>query len=135
MPKPDFSGTWTFNRLKSSLHIPAPDGTFFVVDHREPSFRLSRTHIVGDQRDTFSIELTTDGREVASERDGLQVPARASWDADTLVFDTRLVRAGEAATNVVRYSLSADRLSFVAEERLRSAPLNSDNVWVMERTS
>jgi hypothetical protein len=133
MTKPDFTGTWSFSRTKSTLQIPAPDSTLMVIDHREPSFRLSRTHILGDERDTFSLDLTTDGQEVAVSRDEVQLIARAQWDEDTLVFETRLIRAGEEATNAVRYTLSTDRRSFVAEERFRSASLNYDNVWTMER--
>lgn len=114
------------------LQIPAPDGTLFVIDHREPLLRISRTHTVGEKRDTFSLDLTTDGQEVSVSRDDVQLDARAYWDGDTLVFDARLVRAGEEATNSVRYTLSTDRLSFVAEERFRSASLNYDNVWIME---
>lgn len=133
MPKPDFTGTWRFNAAKSTLQIPAPDGTLFIIDHREPLLHISRTHTVGEKRDTFSLDLTTDGQEVSVSRDDVQLDARAYWDDDTLVFDTRLVRAGEEATNAVRYTLSTDRLSFVAEERFRSASLNYDNVWIMQR--
>ncbi len=45
----------------------APDSTLFVIDHREPVLRISRTHVVGARGDTFAIVLTTDGREVAVE--------------------------------------------------------------------
>jgi len=132
-PKPDFTGTWTFNAARSVLQIPAPDATIFVVDHREPAFRISRTHVVGETRDTFSLDLTTDGQPVSVERGDLQLRARAYWDGDTLVFDTSLVRAGEEATNVVRYTLAADSNSFVADERFRSRSLNYDNVWLLDR--
>ena len=133
MSKPDFTGSWSFNRAKSTLQIPVPDATVMVIDHREPLFRIARTHTVGEKRDTFSLDLTTDGQEVSFTRDDLQLHARAYWDSETLVFATRLVRAGEEATNAVRYELSSDRLFFVAEERFRSASLNYDNIWIMER--
>lgn len=133
MPKPDFTGTWNFNPVRSVLHIPAPDATIFVVDHREPALHLTRTHVVGELRDTFSLELTTDGQFVSTEREGLRLKARAYWDGDTLVFDTRLVRDGNEATNVVRYTLSDSRETFVAEECFRSGSLNYDNVWWLDR--
>ena len=133
MPRPDFTGTWSFNRTKSTLQIPAPDATLIVLDHREPLLRLSRTHTMGDKKDTFSLDLTTDGQEVSVVRDDLQLVARAHWDADTLVCETRLLRAGTEATNAVRYSLETDRMSFVAVERFRSASLNYDNIWIMDR--
>ena len=135
MPKPDFTGTWTFNRDKSRLQIPAPDATVFVVDHREQELRISRTHVARDRRDTFSIDLTTDGREVSVDRADVRLWCRASWDGDTLVFDTRLVRAGEEATNAVRYTLASDGRTFSAEERFRSGSMNYDNIWVLDKAS
>jgi len=104
-----------------------------VVDHREPALSISRTHFAGDTRDTFSLDLTTDGREVPVVRTDVRLQCRAYWDGEILVFDTRLVRAGDEATNVVRYVLSEDRGTLVAEERFRSASLNYDNLWILDR--
>ena len=135
MPKPDFSGTWTFSPARSTLQIATPDATVFVIEHREPSLHIARTHVKGETRDTFSLDLTTDGKEVVKTSGDLSLAARAYWEHDTLVFETRVVRAGNEGTNVVRYQLAADRMSFVAEERFRSAVMNYDNIWVMERVA
>lgn len=134
-PKPDFSGTWRFNPEKSALQIPAPDATIFVIDHREPMLRITRTHTVGGKSDTFTLDLTTDGKETALDRGDLQLRARVYWDGDVLVFDSQVTRGGQEGTNVVRYTLAPDLGSFVAEERFRSKELNYDNKWVMERAA
>jgi hypothetical protein len=133
MPKPNFTGTWIFNPAISVLQIPAPDSTVFVIDHREPVLRISRTHIVGEKQDTFSLDLTTDGQEVSVDRDDLGLNCRAYWDGDTLVFDSKLTRAGEEATNIVRYTLTNGGKTFRAEERFRSSSLNYDNLWMLDR--
>ncbi|HKQ59834.1 MAG TPA: hypothetical protein VJS92_01040 [Candidatus Polarisedimenticolaceae bacterium] len=135
MARPDFSGTWRFDRERSRLEIPAPDSTLLVIEHREPALRITRTHVAGDKSETFSIDLTTDGREVDLTGGDVRLRGRAYWDLDTLVFDTQLERGGVSGTNVVRYTLAADGASFTAEERFRSAALNYDNVWVMDRQS
>lgn len=62
MAKSDFTGTWKFDHSKSSLQIPSPDSTSFVIEHNEPRFLLKRTHVFGGNSDTFSIDLTTDGK-------------------------------------------------------------------------
>lgn len=135
MPKPDFSGTWKFNPSKSVLQIPAPDSSIFVVEHREPAFRIQRTHVFGQKSDMFALDLTTDGNEVTIERGEVQIYARVYWEGDALVFDTRLVKQGEEAANFVRYKLAETGDSFTAEERFRSKALNYDNIWVMEKES
>ena len=134
MPRPDFSGTWGFNSGRSVLQIPPPDSLVFRVDHREPLIRISRTYTAGGKSDTFALELTTDGEEIALDRDDLRLRARAYWEGDTLVFDSTVVRGGEEGTNLVRYNLAADLGSFVAEERFRSERLSYENRWVLERT-
>ncbi len=133
MPKPDFSGTWTFDRAKSVLQIPPPDTSEFVVTHREPNFRLTRTHVYGETSDTFTLDLVTDGREITFAQGELNAVCRAFWDGDTLIFDSRLLRGNERATNTVRYTLSEDLASIVANEQFRSESLNYDNVWVLVR--
>jgi len=133
MPKPNFSGTWRFNPGKSVLQIMPPDSTLFVIDHREPLLRISRTHVVGGESDTFTLDLTTDGREVTLERGDLRLRARAHWDDATLVFDTKVIRSGEEGANLVRYGLAPNLESLIAEERFRSKTLNYDNTWVLDK--
>src|SRR5262245_42944989 len=133
MAKPDFTGTWKFNRGRSSLQIPAPDSTTFVIEHREPRFHLRRTHVVGRNSDTFSIDLTTDGAELLCRHGDLAIQARLRWEGETLVFDSELVREGMRATNVVRYRLADAGRTFVAEERLRSEQQSHENTWVFDR--
>jgi hypothetical protein len=59
--KPDFTGTWVFNVAQSSLQIQVPDSATFVIEHREPRFRLVRTLVMRGEQDTLSIGFTTDG--------------------------------------------------------------------------
>jgi hypothetical protein len=131
-PKPNFTGTWNVNFQKSVLEIPAPDTTIFVVEHNEPSFRLTRTHVAKGTSDTFSIDLTTDGKEVIRKDGNRTDYSRAYWEGDVLVFATRIVMGDKEATNLVRYAMAKDSQSFTAMERFRSPKLRYDNVWVME---
>ncbi|OFW39627.1 MAG: hypothetical protein A3J29_16475 [Acidobacteria bacterium RIFCSPLOWO2_12_FULL_67_14b] len=133
MAKPDFTGTWRFNPSKSALQIPAPDENTFIVEHHEPNLRLSRTWVSGANRDTFSIDLTTDGVDSVVERGDARIRARAFWEGDVLAFDSTVARGGVEGTNAVRYTMAEDGRSFVARERFRSEPLNYDNVWWMDR--
>ena len=133
MLKPNFTGRWKFNPARSLLQIKAPDATEFVIEHQEPALHISRTHIVGGQRDTFSLALTTDGQEVAVAQDDLQLRCCAYWEGDTLVFDTKVIRADVEGTNLVRYTLLDDGATFQAEERFRSSVLNYDNLWLLDR--
>ena len=135
IPAPDYTGTWKFNPRRSALMIPSPDASLFVIDHREPLFRLMRTHVVRGNRDVFAIELTTDGREVVVERGDLRMRARAFWHDGWLTFDAQLIRAGEEGVNTVQYTLAPDGQAIVAAERFRSASINYHNTWWLDRVA
>ena len=133
MAKPDFTGSWKFNPDKSSLQIPAPESTTFVIDHREPRFHLERTHVFGGNSDTFCIDLITNGEAVVRAHAGFEINASLYWKAETLVFDSKLEREGEQATNIVRYSLSDDGQSFIAIEQFCGKEYSYENTWVFDR--
>jgi hypothetical protein len=133
MAKPDFTGIWQFNPSKSLLQIPAPESTTFFIEHREPCFRLERTHVFDGNSDTFSIELATDGKPVALNHRGLEIRASLNWEGETLLFYSTVERDGVQATNIVRYRLLEDGQVFIAEEQFRSQEMNYENRWVFDK--
>ncbi len=133
MSKPDFTGKWKYNPSKSVLQIPSPESTTLMIEHREPSFQLSRTHVVGGKSDMFSIVLTTDGKEVVRSQGGLRIQARLYWEGETLVLESKLARDEEQGTNVVRYSLADKGETLIGEERFSSNQQSYENRWVCDR--
>jgi len=133
MAKPDFTGTWEFNSSRSALQIPAPESSTFVIKHREPYFYLERTHVSGDNIDTFAIALTTDGKNVVCNHRGMEIIARLYWEGEILVCDSIIDLEGVQITNVVRYGIADEGQTFIAEERLRSVEHNHENKWVFDR--
>jgi hypothetical protein len=133
MERPNFSGVWKFNRMKSSLQIPPPDSTTFMIEHHEPHFHLERTHTFGGSSDFFSIDLMTDGEPVHVTHGDLDIRARMSWDAESLLFHSEIIREGVHGTNIVRYRLEDEGRTFIALERLNFAGQNYENIWVFDR--
>lgn len=133
MTHPNFSGTWKFNSNRSSLQIALPESIGFVIEHREPQFHFERTLVVGGHKDTFAIDLTTDGNTLVTHHEGLEIRATLIWDGDSLLFDSKVERDGVQGTNVVRYTLSEDGHVFTAEEQFRSSDYNYDNLWVFDK--
>jgi hypothetical protein len=131
--KPNFSGIWQFNPQKSKLQIPQPTSSTFRIDHREPQFILSRTHVYDGESDTWGIGLTTDGKEVVRQEKGQTIYCRLYWEGSELVFNSRIVMSGDEAANIVRYQLSPDGQTFTAIERFRAPRLQYDNVWVFDK--
>ncbi len=131
--KPNFTGKWKLNLEKSKLQIPPPTSSMFEIDHREPKFRLTRTHVYGDKSDTITMDLSTDGAEYPQAFGALRARTRLYWEGSTLVLDMKVRIKDDEGTNVARYSLENAGQTFVAAERWRSSKHSHDNTWVFDR--
>lgn len=130
--RPNFTGTWALNLARSRLAIPAPDSTIFVIRHEEPTVRMFRTHARAERLDTVTITLRTDSSEVLWEHRGAKVTSRTWWDGSELVFWSGFARDTVRASQVVRYSLSADRKTFTAVESVDAGAASHVNRWVLD---
>ena len=133
--KPNFSGVWVLNKAKSKLIKELGDLQKGVIsiEHYDSVFKFSRTFTIGGKDDSFSYELTTDGKEVVGEEGDRKLYSRLYWDGDALVYVTRLVAPQGDAINVVHYRLAATGRELRAEEQFRGPKLSYDNVWVLDK--
>lgn len=131
--RPNFSGVWNLDLQKSKLQIPAPDSGVFNIGHKEPSFHLSRTFIKGGENDTWSIDLTTDGKEVVQAGQTEIFRGRLRWEGNDLILDSTISVKDRTATNVVRYHLSDDGQVLTATENFKGPRLKYENTWVFDK--
>lgn len=130
MPGPDLSGRWTFSPGDSALQIRTPDAIEFLIDHREPSFRLERTLVFGGRSDSFAIDLTVGAEHAPLAHGNITLYPSLEWDEQGLVFVTRIVQGAEESLNLVRYHLEANGTVLVADESLSGPTLSYQNRWV-----
>lgn len=131
--KPDFSGTWIFNPAKSGLEMTAPTKSVFVIEHNDPTFRLTRTHTWGETFDTLSFEATIGGEEVYQKLGDYEIWMRLFWMGKELVLDSRIAYQGGEGTNVVHYRLANQGKTLIAAEWYHMPSEQHHNYWVFER--
>jgi nuclear transport factor 2 (NTF2) superfamily protein len=134
-PKPDFSGTWIFNPAKSRLETSVPTKSIFWIEHQDPRFKLTRTHVWDERWDTLSSEATTDGEERYKSTGGFETWTHMYWQGEELVLDMRLAYLGEQGTNVVHYRLADEGRTFIAAEWYHMPREQHQNLWVFDRGS
>ena len=100
MPRTSFTGHWVFNLQRSELQIPPPEFSLFVIEHDEPVFRLTRTHVYAGTPNTISFELTTDGKEYEQDFGELHACSRLSWHDDRLVLEMKVRTKDDEGTNL-----------------------------------
>ncbi len=89
-PKPDFSGTWQLDTLRSRYNakVPAPKSATLIIEHRGSNLRIDLTTLTAKGPQHYAFELAVDGAEVTKTTDGQPYTALARWgDID----GTRLV--------------------------------------------
>ena len=105
--KPDFSGDWNMNQVKSDFGAaPAPDSFTRKIVHAEPSITIDEVQgsPLGTQQ--TSRKMTTDGKAGTFEVSGAQVTATATWEGNTLLVVSAVPGVGISFND--RMSLSAD---------------------------
>ncbi len=136
--KPDFSGDYVLNKEKSKLQVrqfaELEKATVKIV-HKGDSFAFNRVFTSKGKEDPLSYRLTIGDKELASEEDGMKQFSRLYWDADTLVFVTRMLAPRGEATNTVRYTLEDNGRVLRALETFRGPRLSYENVWLFEKSS
>jgi hypothetical protein len=108
--KPNFSGTWVLDPSKSDFGaMPGPSSATDVIDHKEPSVKISvkQTNAMGDM--AFAMDLVDDGQKVSTwQIFGSEAKSTAHWDGDTLVITTDATIQDNAMKIASRYTLSPD---------------------------
>lgn len=132
--KPDFTGTWVLDLARSELQIRAPDSSVFEISHNEPDWRVVRTHVYGGRANELVMELSTDGSPTISKNGRTSTESTLLWDEYSLILRWRESRGGKLrGDGEVRYSLTEDGQTFVAEEKMNSARSTHHNLWVFSR--
>jgi len=128
----DFSGDWILNLNKSKLQANWATGlTYgnFKIDHQEPNFSLWRTFTIKGKEQVMDFKIPTNGQKQKGKHKTIW---SLSWEQDTLVF---VVQRHEMTIDSVRYSLSADKKEFIADERVATPRESYYNRWVFDKKS
>ncbi len=86
--KPDFSGEWVLNMVRSEFGAQAPPKKLSQkIEHKDPALKVTQTEISPlDQAVKFESSYSTDGKEAANNVLGSTVKSTAKWEGDELVI-------------------------------------------------
>jgi hypothetical protein len=130
--KPNFSGNWAINQVKSNFGgVPAPDTFTRKIVHAEPSISIDEEQAspIGVQQ--TSRKMTTDGKESTFNASGADVKATAKWDGNTLVVVSNVEAIGITYND--RMSLSEDGKTLTSVVRLDTPQGAVDVTVVFDR--
>jgi hypothetical protein len=132
--KTNFSGTWKLNTSKSDFGmIPGPDSRTDVIDHKDPSVKVSVTAEGAQGKQQYTVNYTTDGKEAVNSLPGREMKSTLSWQGKSLVVDTKLKIRDNDVTIKSTWTLSDDGKTLTQNAHLGSPMGETDQKLVFEK--
>ena len=134
--KPNFSGTWKLNTVKSDFGMfpPVESGTE-VIKHADPNLKISTTVEKGQGKQQFTLNYTTDGKESVNKMGPGEMKSTVTWAGNVLVIDSKLNfnDADKDMTIKDKWTLSEDGKTKTIDSHLASAMGETDQKLIFEK--
>jgi protein-S-isoprenylcysteine O-methyltransferase Ste14 len=131
----DFTGTWTLNVRRSDFGpFPPPERRTDVIEHRNPSLRITRREVPGGGQERIrEWSCNTERVECTNATSGTELRSVARWDGPVLVIETKTRYQGQDAFVEDRWTLSPDRRVLTISRHAVSPQGTADQTFVLER--
>jgi hypothetical protein len=132
--KTDFSGTWKLNVAKSDFGVlPGPTSRTDVITHKEPSLSDSVTAENAQGKQEYTVNYTTDGKEVVNKIGPREVKSTVKWAGSNLVISSKFVYNDSDVTSEVTWALSPDGKTLTINAHFNSPMGEADQKFVYEK--
>ena len=122
---PNFTGTWTLDAAKSDFGpMPPPESVVMVIDHKEPTVKVTTTQKtqMGDSSNDSSY--TTDGKENVNKMRGpagdQDVKSTTKWNGKTLATSRTIEAQGMSIGIDDSWELSPDGKALTVSRQLKT---------------
>jgi hypothetical protein len=132
--KPNYSGTWKLNVAKSDFGpIPGPDTRTDVIEHNDPTLKVSTSQDGAQGKQEYTLNMTTDGKEAINKPGGLEVKSIGGWEANNLVINVKLKFQDNDVEAKTTWLLSEDGKIMTQNQHLTTAMGELDQKMIFEK--
>jgi hypothetical protein len=132
--KPNYSGTWKLNVAKSDFGpIPGPDTRTDVIEHSDPTLKVSTSQDGAQGKQEYTLNMTTDGKEAINRPGGLEVKSIGGWEANNLVINVKLKFQDNDVEAKTTWLLSEDGKTMTQNQHLTTAMGELDQKMIFEK--
>jgi hypothetical protein len=132
--KPNYSGTWKLNVAKSEFGpIPGPDSRTDVIEHNDPALKVSTKQDGAQGKQEYTLNMTTDGKEMTNTPGGLEVKSTGGWEANNLVMNVKLKLQDNDVALKTTWLLSEDGKILTQNQHIATAMGELDQKMVFEK--
>ena len=132
--KPNYTGTWKLNVAKSDFGpIPGPDTRVDVIEHNDPTLKVSSTQEGPQGKQDVTLNFTTDGKEVTNTPGGLEVKSTGGWEANNLVLNAKLKFQDNDVAIKTTWLLSEDGKTLTQSQHMATPMGEFDQKMIFEK--
>ena len=132
--RPNYSGTWKLNVAKSDFGpIPGPETRIDVIEHSDPALKVSTSQNGPQGKQEYTLNLTTDGKEMTNNPGGLEVKSIGGWEANNLVMNVKLKFQDNDVEAKTTWLLSGDGKTLTQNQHLTTAMGELDQKMIFEK--
>jgi hypothetical protein len=132
---PNYSGTWKLNVEKSDFGpLPPSNSRTDVIAHNEPALKDSVSDDGAQGKQEYTLNMTTDGKEVTNNAGDIEVKNTATWEGSNLVVGTKLSVQGTDVAVKATWLLSPDGKTLTENAHIVAGALGElDQKMVFEK--
>ena len=133
-PKPNFSGTWKLNTLESDFGpLPAPASRTDVIEHNEPSLKVSTDQSGAQGTQSDVAYYATNGRDSMNKIGSVDVKSRVFWQGNALVVESTVYLEDSQANSNSVWTLSNDARTLTQRTHMQIAARDIEQALVFDR--
>ena len=122
---PNFTGTWTLDAAKSDFGpMPPPESVVMVIDHKEPTVKVTTTQKTQMGDSSNDSTYTTDGKENVNKMRGpagdQDVKSTTKWNGKTLATSRTIEAQGMSIGIDDSWELSPDGKALTVSRQLKT---------------
>ena len=122
---PNFTGTWTLDAAKSDFGpMPPPESVVMVIDHKEPTVKVTTTQKSQMGESSNDSTYTTDGKENVNKMRGpagdQDVKSTTKWNGKTLATSRTIDAQGMSIGIDDSWELSPDGKALTVSRQLKT---------------
>lgn len=132
--KTDFSGTWKLNVDKSDFGVlGGPTSRTDVITHKDPSITNHVTTEGPQGKLDYTLNYSTDGKEVTNTIGERVLKSTAKWDGNNLIVNSKLKLNDTDVDVVATWTLAADGKTLTLSVHITSAMGDADQKFTFEK--
>jgi hypothetical protein len=116
---PDLTGTWELDVAKSEFGmVPPPQKSTIVVEHKEPTLKVTTTSVTQAGERSTTSNYTTDGKESKNQNPNGSLTSTMKWEGATLVHAGSLQVQGNDVKLAERWTVAPDGKVLTVERHI-----------------